>query len=192
MIKGLVNVTNHEIIDSKPKRIIKAKDKPIIRALSRCSGGSLSARIAMKTKLSNNTLLKFFNNELSDEERSKVGSLIDSSANYKKIISELNATYSLTAKNEKLEDNPYLYLKIINKITENKSRKDSYNSHLLKRLFQPIIALSLILITLYTGFTIGTVYSETSNELTTLNNTSAIYFNDLQHDNIETVLLIKE
>ncbi len=146
----------------------------------------------MKTKLSNNTLLKFFNNELSDEERSKVGSLIDSSANYKKIINELNATYSLTAKNEKLEDNPYLYLKIINKITENKSRKDSYNSHLLKRLFQPIIALSLILITLYTGFTIGTVYSETSNELTTLNNTSAIYFNDLQLENIETVLLIKE
>ena len=72
----------------------------------------------MKTKLSNNTLLKFFNNELSDEERSKVGSLIDSSANYKKIINELNATYSLTAKNEKLEDNPYLYLKIINKNTE--------------------------------------------------------------------------
>ena len=30
----------------------KASDKPIIRALSRCSGGSFSARMAIKTRLS--------------------------------------------------------------------------------------------------------------------------------------------
>ena len=30
----------------------KAKDKPMIRALSRCSGGSLSAKMAINTRLS--------------------------------------------------------------------------------------------------------------------------------------------
>ncbi len=34
---------------SKPRRIISAKDKPIVLALSRCSGGSFLTKIAMKT-----------------------------------------------------------------------------------------------------------------------------------------------
>ena len=47
-----MSVTSHEIAKSNPKRINNAKDKPMTRALSRCSGGSFSARIAMNTRLS--------------------------------------------------------------------------------------------------------------------------------------------
>ena len=35
----------------KPRRIGKARDKPINRARSRCSGGNVSARIAINTRL---------------------------------------------------------------------------------------------------------------------------------------------
>ena len=37
---------------SNPKRINKARIKPTLRAVSRCSGGSFSAKIAIKTRLS--------------------------------------------------------------------------------------------------------------------------------------------
>src|SRR5476651_742763 len=49
---GCVRVTNHEILASRPRRISNARDNPINRARSRCSGGSLSARIAINTRLS--------------------------------------------------------------------------------------------------------------------------------------------
>ena len=52
VINGSVKVTNQEIANNNPKRINNAKDKPITRALSRCSGGNFSARIAIKTRLS--------------------------------------------------------------------------------------------------------------------------------------------
>ncbi|MNH34092.1 hypothetical protein D3C79_946630 [compost metagenome] len=49
---GCVSVTIHEITDRSARRIISASDRPINRALSRCFGGSLSARMAIKTRLS--------------------------------------------------------------------------------------------------------------------------------------------
>ncbi|WP_111710194.1 hypothetical protein [Lutibacter citreus] len=146
----------------------------------------------MKTQLSNNTLLKFFNKELSFEEMTRVGSIINNSDKYKSIINELKVTYSLTNEKEKLEDNPYLHMEIMNKITENKSPKSSYNSYFVQRLFQPIMAISLILITLYTGYNIGNINNETNNEFSAFSNKSEIYFNDLQLEKFETILLIKE
>ena len=146
----------------------------------------------MKTQLSNNTLLKFFNKELSAQEMTRVGSIINNSDNYKRIVNELKVTYSLTNEKEKLEDNPYLYMEIINEITENKSQNSIYNSYFIKRLFQPIIAISLILTTLYTGYSIGNINNKTNNELTAFSNKSEIYFNDLQLETFETILLIKE
>lgn len=146
----------------------------------------------MKTQLSNNTLLKFFNKELSPQEMNRVGSIIDNSDNYKKRLNELNATYSLTNEKKKLENNPYLYMEIINKITKNESLSSIYNSYFIKRLFQPIVAISLILITLYTGYTIGNIHNETNNQLTDLNYKSEIYFNNLNLEKIETILLMKD
>ena len=52
VISGLVNVTNQEMANNKPKRIKSARERPTTRALSRCSGGSFSAKIAIKTRLS--------------------------------------------------------------------------------------------------------------------------------------------
>ena len=49
---GVVSVTNHETMDSSPRRMSRAKVRPMTRARSRCSGGSLSAKMAMKTRLS--------------------------------------------------------------------------------------------------------------------------------------------
>ena len=52
VISGRVNVTNQVMINNKPKRIKSASDRPMTRALSRCSGGSFSAKMAIKTRLS--------------------------------------------------------------------------------------------------------------------------------------------
>ena len=49
---GSVSVTIHEMLASRPKRINRASVRPITRARSRCSGGSLSARMAINTRLS--------------------------------------------------------------------------------------------------------------------------------------------
>jgi hypothetical protein len=49
---GAVSVTIHEIIVSRPRRMIMASDRPIRRALSRWCGGTFSARMAMKMRLS--------------------------------------------------------------------------------------------------------------------------------------------
>lgn len=146
----------------------------------------------MKTKLSNNTLLKFFNKELSDQEMKRVGTIVDNSDKYKSIINELKITYSLINKKEKLEVNPYLYMEIINKITESKNQSSIDNLYFIKKLFQPIMVISLILITLYTGYNIGNINNETNNEFSAFSNKSEIYFNDLQLEKFETILLKKE
>ncbi len=52
VINGCVKVTNQAMANNRPRRMNNARDKPITRALSRCSGGSFSARMAMKTRLS--------------------------------------------------------------------------------------------------------------------------------------------
>ena len=49
---GSVRVTSQDMTDSKPRRMTIARLKPISLALSRCSGASLSARIAMNIRLS--------------------------------------------------------------------------------------------------------------------------------------------
>ncbi len=49
---GVVSVTSQDTMVSRPRRMPIASDRPSRRALSRWCGGSLSARIAMKIRLS--------------------------------------------------------------------------------------------------------------------------------------------
>ncbi|CPM70098.1 Uncharacterised protein [Bordetella pertussis] len=49
---GVVSVTSQDITDSRPRRMSSARLSPTMRARSRCAGGSLSARMAMKIRLS--------------------------------------------------------------------------------------------------------------------------------------------
>ncbi|CAH8292446.1 hypothetical protein EV196_10336 [Mariniflexile fucanivorans] len=145
----------------------------------------------MKTKLSHNTILKFYNKQLSHEEMKHVGNCIDNSRELKNILNELEATYHLTNEKERLENNPYLFMEISNKLNKNKNQDTSYSTYL-QRVFRPIMALSLVLLTLYTGYSIGNLASENSQQFTTQTYNSEFYFNDLQLEKMETVLLIKE
>src|SRR5690606_128341 len=52
VINGLVKVTSQAMANNRPRRINNASERPMTRALSRCSGGSFSARMAIKTRLS--------------------------------------------------------------------------------------------------------------------------------------------
>lgn len=142
----------------------------------------------MKTELSNNILLKFFNKELPLQEMTRIGIIINGSDEYKRKISDLKVIYSLVNEKEKLEENPYLYMEIANKINESKNVKNMYYSCFVKKVFQPILAISLIVITLYTGYNIGNV----NNDTATLNQKTEIYFNDLQLEKFETILLKKD
>ena len=145
----------------------------------------------MKTKLSNNTLLKYFNNQLPTEEIKHVGNCIDNSIELKNILNELEATYHLTNEKERLENNPYLFMEISNKLNKNKNQDTNYSTYL-QRIFQPIMALSLVLLTIYTGYSIGNLASEKNQQFTTLTYNSEFHFNDLQLEKMETVLLTKE
>ena len=145
----------------------------------------------MKTKLSNNTLLKYFNNQLPTEEIKHVGNCIDNSTELKNILNELEATYHLTNEKERLENNPYLFMEISNKLNKNKNQDTNYSTYL-QRIFQPIMALSLVLLTIYTGYSIGNLASEKNQQFTTLTYNSEFHFNDLQLEKMETVLLTKE
>ena len=145
----------------------------------------------MKNKLSNNTLLKYFNNQLPTEEIKHVGNCIDNSTELKNILNELEATYHLTNEKERLENNPYLFMEISNKLNKNKNQDTNYSTYL-QRIFQPIMALSLVLLTIYTGYSIGNLASEKNQQFTTLTYNSEFHFNDLQLEKMETVLLTKE
>ena len=145
----------------------------------------------MNGKLSNNTMLKYFNNQLPIEEIKHVGNCIDNSIELKNILNELEATYHLTNEKERLENNPYLFMEISNKLNKNKNQDTNYSTYL-QRIFQPIMALSLVLLTIYTGYSIGNLASEKNQQFTTLTYNSEFHFNDLQLEKMETVLLTKE
>ena len=144
----------------------------------------------MKTKLSHNTILKFYNKQLSDQEMKHAGNCIDNSNELKNILNELVATYHLTNEKERLENNPYLFMEITNKLNKNKNQDTNYSTYL-QRIFQPIMALSLVLLTLYTGYSIGNLASEKNQQFTTLTYNSEFHFNDLHLEKMETILLKK-
>ncbi|MCF6167248.1 hypothetical protein [Lutibacter sp.] len=144
----------------------------------------------MKTKLSNKTVIKYFNEELSEYEMKRVKSIINNSDYYKSILNELKITYRLIGNEERLENNPYLYIEIINKLTDKENQSNLFNSYFIKNS-QLIVAVLVLLITLYSGFSIGNIYHNT-NELSSNNYKTEFYFNDLQLERMESVLLIKE
>lgn len=146
----------------------------------------------METKLSQSTLLKFINNELPVHDMNRVRLVIDNSKSYQKIIMELNATYSLIADKRALENNPYLYIDLIEKITNKEVKKNSHNALFTKRVLRPLIAVSLILITLLNGYIMMSIHSEPREQQTTLNYNKELHFNDLQIEKIELLLLTKE
>lgn len=146
----------------------------------------------MESKLSDTIILKFLNKELSAQEMKHVSAIVDNSVTNQKIINELNATYNLINEKEKLENNPYLYLDIINTITKKEVQKNSYNDFFSKRFFKPIIAVLIISISLYNIFIISSIQNQTTDQLRLSDNKSEMYFNDLKLEKMETVLLTKE
>lgn len=146
----------------------------------------------MNGKLSNNTMLKYFNNQLPVKDMERVSTIINHSENYKNILNELEATYHLTNEKEQLENNPLLFSKICNKLQNNKKQATYIGTTWATSIFKPIMALAIIAITLYTGFAIGNLASNTNATFTALKYSSEFHFNDLQLEKMETVLLTKE
>lgn len=146
----------------------------------------------METKLSHNTLLKFVNKELPVREMNRVSRVIDNSKYYQKIIMEWDATFNLITDGEVLENNPYLYMDLIKKITNKEVEKNSYNPFFTKIFFRPLVAVSLILITLFNGYIMVSIHGQPREQQTTLNYSQEMYFNDLQIEKMETLLLMKE
>ncbi len=144
----------------------------------------------MKTNLSNHKIIKYLNNELSIQEMKRIESIIHNSDRYKTILNELKNTCSLINDKEYLESNPYLYMEIINKITEKKNNPQQYGS--IKKAFGPVIAIILILLTIYTGFNIGKLYSDTETQFISDNINAEFYFNDLQLEKMDNLLLTTE
>ncbi len=142
----------------------------------------------MKEKLSHNTLIKFHNKELSPEKMRQVKIIIDNSPEYSRKLSELKEIYDLIKAPEKIEDNPNLYINIINKLTADEKQNHQYESNL-KPAFQTVLATLLILITIYVGINLGETYVETNENKFLSKQGTEIFFNDLQLEKIENVLI---
>lgn len=142
----------------------------------------------MKKKLSHITIIKFHNKELSPEKMRRVKKIIDNSPEYSRKLNELKEIYSLVNIPEKIEDNPNLYINIINKLTANEEQNHQYEPNL-KPAFQTVLATLLILITIYTGINLGETYVETNENKFLSKQGTEIFFNDLQLEKIENILL---
>jgi len=141
----------------------------------------------MKCQISNSKLIKYINNNLSDKETLKVKELINNSEPCKELLNYLEITFKLVDKQKKIEDNPYMYLNIINKIKQEDTQTTVPLQYIfLGNVLKIAVMLLIIVVSTYSGIELGNLYTESENNFKT--HQSEFYFNDLNLETVETII----
>jgi predicted anti-sigma-YlaC factor YlaD len=143
----------------------------------------------MNCKTVQNKMTAYRAEVLEKEVMSEITGHIEGCAACQKIYAELNETLNLIDKRKRLDENPYLYTRIKQRLESEKILKPK---SAFKRILQPAFLSLLILFSVYFGIQLGLSYQIDSVENELTETSTSYYFNDMEHENIEVLLLNDE
>lgn len=103
---------------------------------------------------------------------------------------ELDTTVKLMDKRKRLEPNPFLYTRIKEKLAAREGRESQSGSYpVYKKVLQQVFYSLLLVGGVLSGIKLGSAFEERQADTTHAAKTTEYYFNDLQQENLEVVLL---
>jgi predicted anti-sigma-YlaC factor YlaD len=106
-------------------------------------------------------------------------------------INDLIHALEIIDKEKKIETNPFLYSRILNKINNYEQSAHTFRVLALK-ILRPVIIVLLILSGIFSGIKLGSSYSSNYSDEDSELQIITYYLNDLQHEPVETILLSEE
>lgn len=146
----------------------------------------------MKCKTVHKKLIFYSNGELNSSETEEIRThLLDCKKCYD-LYTELETTLNLIEKKKILEPNPFLYTRIKQELDNIGSEKNrTAFIPVYKKVLQPVLLSLILAIGLFSGIKLGNTYELKQQEKLAVSQTTEFYFNDLQQEKLE-VLLITE
>lgn len=143
----------------------------------------------MNCKKAQNKFPEYFNNNLNRTTYAGISKHLNNCEVCKNIYSEFIANYRLIDEKIILQPNPFLYTQINQKLN-NQKQTTSYKP-IYQRILKPVLMISILLIGIWCGIKLGNIYKPIQTKQIVLNKTNEFYFNDIEQEKIELILLNK-
>ncbi len=144
----------------------------------------------MKCNIVRKKLIYHLNDGLNSTENEEITTHLANCKNCYHLYTELEATINLTGKQKTLEPNPFLYTKIKQKLDNIEIGKNqTVHTPVYKKVLQPVFLSFLLVLGLYSGIKIGNSFEIKQQESVAVSQSTEFYFDDLQHEKIEILLL---
>ncbi len=143
----------------------------------------------MKCKTVHKKLIFYIDSELSHSENEEIGLHLETCNECLHLYNELNTSYKLIGKQEKLAINPFLYTRIRQKLDDIEKAEKLSIQPVYVRILQPVAIVFFLFIGISAGIFLGNSYNaktQLSNSNTT---TNEIYINELSLEKLEVNLL---
>ena len=145
----------------------------------------------MKCKNINKDLIFFAEGNLSGGKKKEINKHLSECKICRNFVKELAYDLKIIEKEKELEVNPFLYTGIHNKITGNAQINNVFITSAIK-ILRPVFITFLILSGIFSGFKLGSYFSNKYSDEGSEFQIVTYYLNDLQHESVETMLLSEE
>jgi predicted anti-sigma-YlaC factor YlaD len=145
----------------------------------------------MKCDKLHKDLIFFAEGSLTPERKNEINSHLSECDTCRKFVNELIYSLEIIDKEKRIETNPFLYTKVINKINNYEQSAKTFKVFALK-ILRPVFVILLILFGIFSGIKLGNSYSSRYTDEDSELQIITYYLNDLQHESVETILLSEE
>jgi predicted anti-sigma-YlaC factor YlaD len=145
----------------------------------------------MKCKNINKDLIFFAEGSLTGKRKEEISKHLSECKICRDFARELNLALKIIEKEKEIAVNPFLYSRINTKISSNEEAQNVFITTAVK-LLRPVFIALLILTGIFSGFKLGSYYSEKYSYNDSQSQTVKYYLNDFQHESVESILLSQE
>ena len=143
----------------------------------------------MKCKKIHTKIDPYLNGLLDEKELELFESHLKECVSCKQLVSEVFATLKSINHKNRLQPDPFLYTRLMQKI---ENRKENRLFAKIQRILQPITVAAIIIVGIYLGIGLGNSYMSEDEGMANIDNQTLIadfLFNDIEYESIEIFLL---
>ncbi len=148
----------------------------------------------MKCKLvSKEKIILYYNNELSPLQNEEIKNHIENCEACFHLYSNLEMTYDLINIKDSLETNPFLFTRISQRLVDIKNRENqTIFQPIYHKMAQALVFSFVVIIGLLGGILLGSIEKPEDYEQSSVLQTTEFYFNDLEQEKMEALLINEE
>lgn len=144
----------------------------------------------MNCKTVSKNLISYSNGELSNSENEIIKTHLKNCESCYNIYTEFEATLNLIEKKKTITPNPFIYTRIKQRLNniENGVGQSGFRP-VYRKVLQPVLLSFLLVSGVFIGIQLGNTYEIPRQEKLANQQTTEFYFNDLQQEKLEVLLL---